>query len=104
MFSYDMILLFPWQYVSALREQIPLLSRVVAGTNKDCRVIFGLPTYKRSFVHDHGETFLLALKSVREGGELCGTKPRSIAGIALFADYTTDDAAWKQYENFWLAD
>ena len=99
---YDFVLLFPWQYESAVKKQVPLLSKVVARAGHPCKLIFGLPTYKRNFIHNHCETLPLAIRAVREGSGLPGMDARGLAGVALFADYTTDEEAWGEYRRWWL--
>ena len=94
---YDLVLIFPWQYESALRKQILKLSATASSCQKKCEVILGLPTYDRNFIHDHCEQLPLALKAVHDGAQAAGASSDAIAGVALFADYTTDENEWSLY-------
>jgi hypothetical protein len=58
--------------------------------------LLGLPTYHDGggSHHPRAENLRIALKAVREAN--------GVAGVALFADYTTDEAEWAWYERAWL--
>ena len=45
----------------------------------------------------------VALKGVREGLADPAARPEVCSGVAVFADYTTDDKEWREFELKWLA-
>jgi len=101
---YDSGIPLPRAYVWLVRQQAIHVTRAVAASQAPCRVLLGLPTYEagpRSH-YPHAENLRLALQGVREGL----ADPRSdgsvFAGVALFADYTTDAQEWAEYVRLWL--
>jgi hypothetical protein len=89
---YDTGFVLPRSYAGLVSAQAERLPKAVG----HCELLLGLPTYERggSSHNPRAENLKIALKAVREG------KP--ITGIALFADYTTDDAEWAWYDRAWL--
>lgn len=102
--SYDSAAYTPRVYVWLMREQVIHVSRAAAKGNPSCKVIFGLPTYEDGTPshNPHSENLRLALKGVREGLADRDANPDSCEGIALFADYTTDQDEWYTYQKLWL--
>jgi len=101
--GYDTGLWLPRAYVWLMRQQARRVPRAVASANPKCSVLIGLPTYD-TVLPAHSawsENVRLALKGVREGLGASGPPPGGFAGVALFADYTTDAAEWDTYEFLW---
>ncbi|MBK7836532.1 MAG: hypothetical protein IPJ49_02325 [Candidatus Obscuribacter sp.] len=115
--SYDSFLYMPRAYANLVSRQVRHVSKDVAATNKDCKVIIGLPTYEDvTFAH---QAFCESLANGLRGLEL-GLKSAkqstkqstnlnakqnakqdttdNVEGIALFADYTTDEAEWQLFD------
>lgn len=89
---YDTGFVTPRSYAWLVGRQAARLPRA---TGK-CQILLGLPTYEaggRSH-NPRAENLKIGLKAVRESG--------GVAGIALFADYTTDAGEWAWYERAWL--
>jgi hypothetical protein len=103
---YDSMMYTPRSYVALARNQAWHVTRAVARTNPHCRVLLGLPTYEDvTRAHNpHAENLLLGLKGVREGLADARAVPATFAGIALFADYTTDESEWQTYRRWWTED
>ncbi|HEY9868068.1 MAG TPA: glycosyl hydrolase family 18 protein [Candidatus Obscuribacterales bacterium] len=101
---YDSFFYLPRAYVWLVRQQAVHVTRAVAASNPNCRVLLGLPTYDKGTAghNNQAETILMALKGVREGLADPRTALAAFAGVALFADYTTDPPEWRSYENLWL--
>jgi len=87
------------------RQQVLRVTRAVARGNPRCRVLIGLPTYGKGPRSHHAgaENIRTALKGVREGLEDPRTKRSVFAGVAPFADYTTQPEEWETYRGLWLA-
>lgn len=102
--AYDTGAYFPRLYVSMVASQVEGVTRAVAGTR--CSVLIGLPTYEgglRSH-NPRAENLRLGLLGVRDGLSRLPKDAKSIQGIALFADYTTDEEEWETYRKLWIGD
>lgn len=93
--AYDTGAYFPRAYASLVAAQRDRISRAISGTR--CRLIIGLPTYGPGLPshNTRAENLEIALRGVRQASE-------PIEGVALFADYTTDDREWATYRREWL--
>ena len=102
--GYDSALWLPRAYVWLMHQQAVRVTRAVANSpNPRCRVLLGVPTYEATWSHrPHTENLDFALRGVREGLANPAARPETFAGIALFADYTTDAAEWRTYRKLWL--
>lgn len=101
---YDSACYLPRAYVWLVRQQAVYVTRAVARGNPRCRVLFGVPTYHEGGAthHPQAENLWLALKGVREGLSNWRADLSVFAGVALFADYTTQPEEWRMYEKLWL--
>jgi hypothetical protein len=101
---YDTGLYLPRAYVWLTRQQAIHVTRAVARGNPRCRVLIGLPTYGRGGPSHHSpaENLRLALKGVREGLADARANGAVLAGVAPFADYTTQPEEWETYRVLWL--
>ena len=98
---YDSGLWMPRSYAWLVRQQAIRVSRAIEKTN--CRMLIGVPTYEDGGLshHAHAESLRVALQAVRQGLSNPGARPRVFDGVALFADYTTDEDEWKTYRALW---
>ncbi len=113
---YDSYLYLPRAYAWLLSEQVIHVSAAVGSANDErnaekasrlfapCSVIYGLPTYEDVTLAHRAQTESLAnsLRGINSGLHATSTRRDVIEGIALFADYTTDEAEWNTYRNGWL--
>lgn len=99
---YDSYLYLPRAYVWLVAEQAKHATDDCAGTN--CKVILGLPTYEDVTLahHAHVESLENALRGVSIGLSDSASRKMAFDGIALFADYTTDENEWADYKKYWL--
>lgn len=102
---YDSGFLTPRSYVWIAAQQPPHITQAVAKGNPNCRVIVGIPTYgKGLFSHNpRAENIGLALRGIRQGLANPQTNLSVFAGLAPFADYTTEADEWQTWQEFWLA-
>ena len=100
---YDSGIYSPRLYAHLVRLPAVHDTRAGARGNPRCRVLLGLPTYGRAGpAHDpHTETLRVGLKGVREGLGRPDAERGAFAGVALFADYTTQPAEWETYARLW---
>lgn len=98
---YDTGLPADWLYGSLVRWQAAAI-RNLAG--KDTTVFMGVPTYdeRRITFHARAENMRSALRGIRQS--LAAMPPPAAAqfGIAVYADWTTDDSEWRHYRRAWL--
>jgi hypothetical protein len=101
---YDSGFYLPRSYVWLVRQQAVHVTRAVARGNPNCRVLLGVPTYGPGLLshNPRAENLAFALRGVREGLQDGRTNRAVFAGVAPFADYTTDAAEWKTYRALWL--
>lgn len=91
---------------SLYRRYVRWAARSVAGaldaSGSDARVLMGVPTYEPyGFMHRRGvETPENALAGVVAGLRGLGAGG-TFEGVALYAEWTTDDAEWAAYERHW---
>ncbi len=100
--AYDTALPTPSLY----RRYVRWAARSVAGaldaSGSDARVLMGIPTYEPfGFMHRRGvETPENALVGVVAGLRGLGAGG-TFEGVALYAEWTTDEAEWRAYERHW---
>jgi hypothetical protein len=91
---------------SLYRRYVRWAARSVAGAldaqGSDARVLMGVPTYEPfGFMHRRGvETPENALAGVVAGLRGLGAGG-TFEGVALYAEWTTDEADWAAYERYW---
>ncbi len=77
-------------------------TRALVGASPSVRVLIGVPTYDRTGLMHRGgvetpenafRAIIAGLRGVGGGG--------TFEGIALYAEWTTDDAEWAAYERLW---
>lgn len=102
---YDSAVYSPRGYAALVRHQVVHVTQDAARGNPRCRVIIGVPTYaKGGLSHDpHTETMAHALLGVRQGMADPRTNLSVFAGVAPFADYTTQPDEWQSYQRLWLS-
>ena len=102
--AYDSGIYLPRGYVWLMRRQVLHVTRAAAYGNPHCRVIIGVPTYAAGGPahHAHAENLRMALKGIREALADSHTVRPAFAGIAPFADYTTQPEQWREYQRDWL--
>ena len=87
-----------------MAEQVRHICPAAVQGNPKCRVLIGVPTYARGGPshHAHAENLRIALRGIREGYQSLSEHERGVfAGIAPFAEYTTQKDEWHDYETLW---
>ena len=102
--GYDSAMILPRAYVWLMRQQTVRISRAAALGNPRGQVLIGIPSYKKGGVTHHlrAENIRMALKGVREGIADPRTDLATFRGVAIFADYTTTEQDWRNYQALWL--
>ncbi len=101
---YDSGFLTPRSYVWLVAQQPAHITQAVAKGNPNCRVILGVPTYGKGFLshNPHAENLRFALYGIRQGLNDPQTDLSVFAGLAPFADYTTESDEWETWQKLWL--
>jgi hypothetical protein len=96
--GYDSGFWLPRSYVWLIREQVSHATQAAAKANPKCRVLIGVPTYGPAGLSHNirAENLGLALKGIREAMTNKHANLATFAGVAIFADYTTDNDEWRQ--------
>jgi hypothetical protein len=103
--GYDSGIYLPRAYAALIRSQVIGVTRAARKANPSCRILIGVPTYWKGGPshHPYAENLAVALRGVREGFAALSAEERaSFAGVAPFADYTTDENEWAIWQQQWL--
>lgn len=102
--AYDTGMYMPRHYAWLMGQQAIRVTRSVYAANPKCKVVVGVPTYMAGSKshHAHAENLKMAIKGVREGLDSGKAELKAFAGIAMFADYTTDESEWRTYRKLWV--
>jgi hypothetical protein len=101
---YDSYQYVPSAYIWLVEQQcVHVLEDCTAGEKK-CKVIFGLPTYDDvTLAHYRNvENLGNALRGIEVGLKAKRATSTNLEGIALFADYTTNEREWDNYQRYWV--
>ena len=101
---YDTGFFTPRAYIWLTRQNVVRFTRAVRMGNPKGMLMLGVPTYGpglRSH-NPRAENLENALRGVREGLADSGAARENFAGVAPFADYTTDDGEWEVWRRDWL--
>lgn len=98
---YDTGLPTDWLYGALVKWQTAAI-RAIAGPG--VTVYIGVPTYeeRRLSFNPEAENVRTALRAIRQGLHALPPGARDRFGVAIYADWTTDDAEWRQYRANWL--
>ena len=103
--GYDTGFVTPRAYVWLVGQNVARFTRAVRAGNPNGKVMLGVPTYGPGFRshNPRAENLENALRGVREGLIDPSAVRENFAGVAPFADYTTDDDEWETWRRDWLA-
>jgi spore germination protein YaaH len=102
--GYDSGVYLPRVYVLLMARQVERVTQDVGKAGPTCHVLIGVPTYRRGgrSHNSHTENIAFALRGVRQGLTAADTDRKAFAGVAIFADYTTQPDDWRTYRSLWL--
>ncbi len=102
--SYDTMLWLPRLYAGAMKDMTIRFSRLIASTGSTCKLIIGVPTYEdvTFFHHAPAENLKVALIGIKDGLARPDCNRSAIEGIAPYAEFTTDQSEWSDYDRYWL--
>jgi hypothetical protein len=100
--TYDTGLPADWLFGAYMARQT---EEVVQTIGDDVTVFMGIPTYDEgSFwrFHPSAENMRSGIRGVRKGLDRLSRDNTNNVGIAIFAEWTTDDDEWNAYSSAWL--
>lgn len=91
-------------YVDWLAYQVESYARAVAELDTSAQIVVGIPTYDSDppLQNASVENISAALEGVEKGMELAGRANQYVRGVALFAEWTTDDTEWRLFNQLWI--
>lgn len=103
---YDSAFNLPRSYVWLVEQQAVHYTDAVNKANSHCRLLLGVPTYGPAGLSHNptAENIEFALRGLRQGLGASRSAKDVFAGVAIFADYTTEEAEWQTYRRLWLGD
>jgi len=102
--AYQSGLTTPEDYSQWVSYQVQVYGNMIAELNTDVEILVGIPTYPAEPPgHDPAvENITSAVVGVRSGMIALGDAARYVAGVAIYADWETDDDEWRTYQQTWL--
>jgi hypothetical protein len=102
--AYNSTLPTPADYSQWVAYQLRAYALAVAELNTETEVVIGIPTYEAEPPgHDPLiENVDSAVAGVRMGIQQAGDAAEYFKGVAIYAEWTTDEAEWSDYTQAWL--
>jgi hypothetical protein len=94
----------PADYELWMAYQVKTYAEAVNLLDTGTAVLIGIPTYPAELPgHDPlVENVGSAIRGIRTGLQEAGDNAGAVEGIAIYADWTTDDNEWAQFKALWL--
>ncbi len=102
--AYNSGLSSPVDYSQWVAYQTATYARAIAAVDGGAEVRIAIPTFNEVST-DHNptvENIPAAVEGVVEGLTQAGDASAAIEGISIFAEYTTVEEEWRQFEQFWV--
>lgn len=101
--AYQSGLSTPADYAQWVAYQVRAFAQAVAELNIETGLLIGIPTFDAEPPgHDpFVENINSAVQGIRLGLQQAGDAARFVEGVAVYADWTTTDDEWSEYQQFW---
>jgi hypothetical protein len=101
--AYNSGLSTPPDYIEWVAYQTQAYAEAVAGLSSGARVVIGIPTYDNELpAHDITvENVASAVEGVKRGLTRAGAAAAQVGGVAIYAEWVTDNDEWRLFEQFW---
>lgn len=101
---YDSFFYYPRAYAWLLNQQCKHLIPDANVANSNCEVMLGVPSYEKGTAGHLTltENLRVALPAISKSISSAKPSTKSFAGVAIFAEYTTDENEWNDYYKLWL--
>jgi len=90
-------------YVDWFAYQVAAYAEAIAETEAATRIMVGIPTYDSDppALNASVENIPAALEGLQQGLEAAGRARAAFQGVALFAEWTTDETEWRLFNQLW---
>jgi hypothetical protein len=91
-------------YSQWVAYQVKTFAAAIAELNTDTDLLIGVPTFDAEPPgHDPTiENIDSAVQGIRDGLKQAGNSAHYVTGLAVYADWTTDDTEWSAFQNDWI--
>jgi hypothetical protein len=91
-------------YVQWMAYQVKSFVDAISELGVGTEIVIGIPTYESELPgHDTAvENIQSAVQGVNAGLSEIGDDTAFVRGLAIYADWTTDDTEWSQYQSAWV--
>ncbi|MBK9125127.1 MAG: glycoside hydrolase family 18 protein [Chloroflexi bacterium] len=102
--AYNSALSSPVDYTQWVAYQTATYARAIADVDGGAEVRIGIPTFDDvTNAHDPAvENIPAAVEGVIDGLEQAGNTASAVQGVAIYAEFDTDDEEWRQFLQFWV--
>jgi len=102
--AYNSGLSSPADYAEWMAYQVQTFAEAVAALGGGTELLIGIPTYEAELPgHDPlVENVQSAVQGIVSGLELAGEAAPVVRGLAIYAEWTTDEAEWLDFTNAWV--
>lgn len=104
--SYNSYLTRSDEYADWMAYQVQAFAGAVAALETDVQLLFGIPTYVDALpAHDtRVENVQSAVVGIQRGLTQAGTAAAAVRGVAIYAEWDTDESEWDLFASAWLAE
>jgi len=104
--AYNSSLTAPSEYVEWVAYQTESYAEAISELEGGAEILIGIPTYDdQGDIHlTSAENIPSAIEGVQRGKQRAGDAANAITGIALYAEWTTNDDEWRLFNQFWQDD
>lgn len=97
--THDTALPVDWLHGPFVQRQV----RLIAAASGDATVLVGVPSYEEPNLghHPRAENVQVGVRAVRKGIGHLPPDRRDGVGIALYAEWTTDESEWADLRQSW---
>jgi hypothetical protein len=95
----------PDDYAEWVAYQVKAYADALSDPETGTELVIGIPTYDAQLpAHDPSiENVTSAIKGIRDGLAQAGDAGAVVQGVAIYAEWETDDTEWEQFKTEWLS-
>jgi hypothetical protein len=94
----------PDDYAEWVAYQVKAYAEALSDPETGTQLVIGIPTYDAQLpAHDPSiENVTSAIKGIHDGLSQAGDAAAVVEGVAIYAEWETDDSEWAQFKSEWL--
>jgi hypothetical protein len=95
----------PSDYETWMAYQVATYAEAVSELGEGTEIVIGIPTYDAEPPgHDpYVENVYTAIAGLKQGLSESGENADFVRGVAIYADWTTDEAEWQAFQEAWVS-